>query len=560
MDTKEEGQTVVRGAPRVGTTDGQSRFEFANGGNHKQRGGYYTPPAISHFLAKWAITADARHILEPSAGDGVLVEAASRCASEQATITAVELYTDEAAKVRARALPGSVVVAGDLFKWFGQERPNGRFDAVIGNPPFIRYQDFEEAHREPAFWLMRQAGLRPSRLTNAWVPFIVAATQALREGGRFAFVVPAELLQVTYAAELREYLVSRYSDLTIVSFRTLVFDGIQQETLLLLGVRGNVERADIRFVELDDLEDLHSKAIESATPVPVSLDHAREKWTRYYLSAAELNLVQGLENAKLLRLGALAEVDVGIVTGRNEFFVLSDEEALTLGLRESCLPLVARSAHIPGVILRAADWLQLVNTGAKCYLLQLGNRDKEILSSEAIRYVESGEAQGFHENYKCRIRLPRWWSVPSTWVPDAFMLRQIHDGPRIVRNMASATCTDTIHRVRLRDTVPPFWVSGASMNSLTWSFAELLGRSYGGGVLELEPTEAERLPFPRPCGEIEGEAVDDLARRAPVDEVLDYVDNRVFRASELSKADLQLLRGIWCKLFQRRKARKTRHA
>ncbi len=561
-----QGAAAVTDCPPGGGMDhvalnGQGRFDFATDGNHKQRGGYYTPAPIADLLARWAITNRSRFVLEPAAGDGTVVEAASRIVQSGAEITAVELYSDEAERIRSKGLPNARVITQDFFDWFRQTRPIGEFHAVIGNPPFIRYHDFEEEHREPAFALMREEGLHPSRLTNAWVPFLVGATKALRKGGRFAFVVPAELLQVTYAGELREYLARTYSELTVVTFRRLVFDGIQQETLLLFGVRGDGTGASIRFVEVDDLLDLSLDTIESANPVTVSLNHAREKWTRYYLSPVELGLIQSLEErGDTVRVGQIAEVDVGTVTGRNEFFVLTEEEALLSGLRDSCLPLVGRSAHVPGVVLRPEDWLRLAGDGARCLLLQLGDIDRDALAAKALRYVESGERRGFHERYKCRIRLPRWWSVPSTWVPDAFLLRQIHDGPRIIHNLASATCTDTIHRVRVRNKRDARWLAAASMNSLTWSFAEILGRSYGGGVLELEPTEAEQLPLPKRGAPIDVDHVDALARNASIDEVLAYVDDRVLLPTGFTRNDVQTLRGIWRKLFERRRSRKRRHA
>ncbi len=124
--------------------------------------------------------------------------------------------------------------------------------------------------------------------------------------------------------------------------------------------------------------------------------------------------------------------------------------------------------------------------------------------------------------------------MPSVWVPDAFLLRQIHDAPRIVRNDAGATCTDTIHRVRVRPGVDAGVLAAASLSSLTLAFAELRGRSYGGGVLELEPTEAESLPFPRldagAAAELPAvEELDARLRRDGLETTLDTVDRALLR-------------------------------
>lgn len=533
-------------------------LDAAANGDQKRRGGYYTPPALAEVLARWAIVTEGSRVLEPSAGDGSFVVAA-RAVGKQSRITAVELFPNEAAKIRARSGLETTVITGDFFAWFARENRTASFDAVLGNPPFIRYQNFPEAQRAFAFEVMKDEGLHPSRLTNAWLPFVVAATRALRQGGRLALVLPAELLQVTYAAELRAYLARQYSHLTVVTFRELVFDGILQETVLLLGVRGP-GAATISFVELGTIDDLTVAGIENAGQVELDLNHAREKWTQYYLSPTELQLVRTIEDSdEFGRLGTYADVDVGVVTGRNEFFVLSRDEATRRGLLDACIPLVGRSAQIPGLMLLRSDWEAMATANGRCYLLQLGDVDRRELAPEALSYVKSGERAGYHEGYKCRIRQPRWWNVPSTWRPDAFLLRQIYDGPRIIRNLADATSTDTIHRVRTSDGVDPGWLAATSMNSLTWAFAEIRGRSYGGGVLELEPTEAEGLPFPQPRWDYPSlEIMDAMVRREGAERALDEVDRHVLVDSGLSRCEVQTLRGIWHKLYQRRMRRKRR--
>lgn len=522
----------------------------------KLRGGYYTPEAIAQWVANWAIARPGARVLEPSAGDGAFVVAANRRLRSRGRIDAVELFTEEAEKIEALRLSRASVHAGDVFTWYGPERDGG-YDAVVGNPPFIRYQTFPEAHRAAGFALMHEEGLRPNRLTNAWVPFVVLATRALKPGGRLGLVLPAELLQVTYAGELREYLASKYSDLTVVTFRRLLFSGIQQETVLLLGVRSDDATARMSFVELDAMADLPGFDVEDVERVPVDLDHGREKWVQYYLSSKELGLIRSLEaSEKLTTLGDLADVDVGVVTGRNEFFVLTPGQAESLGLRSECLPLVGRSAQVPGLVLRSDEWQALADADGRCLLLQLGNVDRDDLRPEALSYVEHGESVGHHLGYKCRIRMPRWWQVPSTHVPDAFLLRQIHEGPRIILNRASATCTDTIHRVRVRPNVDAASLAAASMNSVTFAFSEIRGRSYGGGVLELEPTEAEGLVFPRLEDPLPVDELDLWARTKETDEILDEVDRLVLRDSGISNKDLVVLRGIWRKLSARRRERR----
>ena len=90
-----------------------------------------------------------------------------------------------------------------------------------------------------------------------------------------------------------------------------------------------------------------------------------------------------------------------------------------------------------------------------------------------------------------------------------------------MHNQAGATSTDTIHRLKSKGAKPEHLIA----NTYTWltaASAEIEGRSYGGGVLELEPTEAERLLVPAVLnGAMPLAESDRLARTGRLDQVLE---------------------------------------
>ncbi len=516
----------------------------------KVRGGYYTPAPVARFLAGWVREAGPR-ILEPSCGDGAILR---ELAGLSDRVHGVELSAHEAAKAR-RFAP---VDAADLFGWLA-DTAAGIWDGVAGNPPYIRFGNWPASQRDPALELMRREGLRPTRLTNAWVPFVVASTALVRDGGRVGLVLPAELLQVGYAAQLRDFLVSRFREITLLTFERLVFDGILQEVVLFCGVAGTGP-ARIRTVHLRDAESLADAdlAVESAP----ALVHEDEKWTKYFLDPAAIRLLRTLKGSPAMtRLGSVAEVDVGIVTGRNSFFTFTDAQAAALGLRGHCVPLVARSAQLSGLIYdtdcRAGD----LGAGQRGWLL---NAPREPTDPAVLAHLRAGEAAGVHRGYKCSIRKP-WWSTPSLWAPDLFLLRQIHRAPRLTVNAAAATSTDTVHRVRLvagpDPPLDPSALAAVFHNSVTFAFAEIIGRSYGGGVLELEPREAEQLPIP-PAALADAELaceVDLLLKANETEKALDLVDRRVLiDGLGLPGEVVAQCRTAWIALRDRRKRRGSR--
>jgi adenine-specific DNA-methyltransferase len=526
----------------------------------KLRGGFYTPEPIATFLSDWAVTKETTSVLEPSCGDGAFIEAVCRRAHGLGrvgdfTFLAAEADPAEAtiarSKLSASLMPGRVL-ASDFFAGVASEIGLQRYDAILGNPPFIRFQYFPEAHRERAFALMRELGFTPSRLTNAWVPFVAIGASLLSEHGRLAMVVPAELLQVSYAAPLRSFLASRFERLTIIAFRSRVFPDVEQEVVLLLAEAGHRPGA-IQVIELEGVDELRDRSVLARASSRLPLNHSTDKWTQYFLSEREFALIRSIRESSIPRFGDLASVDVGVVTGNNDFFVLEAISEWRQDLDSFLSRIVHRSSQLCGLELTDQDWARIDGTEEGRLLLTVSN--EVVPDGRLAEYIALGERRGVNLGYKCRIRR-RWHVVPSVHRPDAFLLRQIHLAPRLSLNGADATSTDTVHRVRLLDGVRRRSIVGSFHSSLTFAFAELVGRSYGGGVLELEPTEAEQLPvaYTSIADTVRGQ-LDAALRAGEVSRAAELTDEAVGASLGLTTADLAVLRDIWHKLRQRRMKR-----
>jgi len=545
--------------------------------SQKLRGGYYTPGPIADFLARWAIRTPAASILEPACGDGALliasVEALLARGASRTEIArqlyGVEIDPQEAACARERLLTAGLpageeaIHVGDFFVHCQNHLLAGAqtFDVVIANPPFIRYQHFPEASRVLACEIMQGVGLHPTRLLNTWLPFLIAGTLLLKDGGRLAMVIPAELFQVNYAAEARQFLSDNYAQITIITFQRLVFADIQQEVVLLLCEKSGLPCHEIRTVELED-----ARALATETPATLAgcackpLDHSTEKWTRYFLDADEIQLLRALSaHPGVILSGQVLEVDVGVVTGENAFFVLREQQVRESGLLPFTRRVVGRSGHLPGAIFQEEDWLENASRQVPSHLLLAPKEPYEALPAVLQAYVATGEQAGYHRGYKCRIRRP-WYAVPSIWNPDAFLLRQIHSYPKLIFNQARATCTDTLHRVRFCGALPGEQVVAAFLNVLTFAFAEVTGRGYGGGVLTFEPGEAERLPLPLTgAAFLDLTECDRLLRVGGVEAVLARTDEVLLqRGLGLDDGEVRMLHTIWTKLRDRRILRKQK--
>jgi adenine-specific DNA-methyltransferase len=164
----------------------------------KLRGGFYTPAPLVMFTlerlreARGASLTGAT-VLEPSAGDGAFVRALAAAADAPRRLIAVEREPSEAAKLPFAAAAAPAEVHNESFFAWAARAP-APVDAVVGNPPFVRYQFVPAEDRAQADALLHAQGRAVGGVANLWVPFVLVALHQLRPGGAFALVLPAELL------------------------------------------------------------------------------------------------------------------------------------------------------------------------------------------------------------------------------------------------------------------------------------------------------------------------------------------------------------------------------
>jgi hypothetical protein len=304
-------------------------------------------------------------------------------------------------------------------------------------------------------------------------------------------VMPSELGHAKYARDVLRFLIHNFRNITIEMFRDRIFGELGQSTILLYcdgygeACREfNVTAADNLQADAREIRAVDLGAIENGT---FRLNH-------YILPDTVLSLYNALaSHPRVRRLGDVADVGIGYVTGANDFFHLSDAECKRWKIGEKFLrPAVLNLRDVEGIALCKDQWTAKRKAGEKVHLLALPAVEKEHLSSSVQNYLLQGEISGLADRYKCRTRR-FWYVVPHVRVADAFLSYMTGEKPRLVANVAKLVAPNTIHLLRFLQGCDPTTYAAAWRNSLTKLSCEMEGHALGGGLFKIEPSEAERI-------------------------------------------------------------------
>lgn len=453
--------------------------------NQKETGAYYTPNAVVDSLLHWAVRSERDRLIDPSCGDGQFI-------SQHRNSVGIE-RDPVTVKIAVERAPRAVIHEADFFSW--ATNTSERFDCAAGNPPFIRYQTFKGEVRETAMQLCAQVGAKFSGLASSWAPFLVAVATLLKPKGRMAFVVPAEIGHAPYSAPLIEYLVSHFAVVHVVAVRDKLFPDLSEDCWLLYAEGFGGSTDEIRFSALASF--IHMTA-PPANFIRIGMSDWRTwgRRLRPYLMKSEARELyrEIVGHEHTARFGELANIGIGYVSGANDFFHLRPSEASRLRIPKQFLhPTVRNGRALPARRLTALTVGKWRQDDEQILLLRMPKQGR--LPVSVARYLDTEAGHLARQAYKCRVREP-WYSVPDVQIPNFFLSYMSGLEANLVRNDAGCTCTNSVHSVRVRE--------GVNVSHLldTWKApfvklsTELEGHPLGGGMLKLEPREANQIALP----------------------------------------------------------------
>lgn len=521
--------------------------------SHRRKiGAYYTPIAVTSLLCQWGIRSGADVVLEPCFGGCTFVEAAFDVLKEKGCLDPSKnvfgfdidplafkyLNSRLGAEIRSENF-----VAGDFLEQ--RSKPDQLMDLVIGNPPYIRHNNFNADQKATVGEWMVKNEVKLNGRSSLWAYFILHGMNFLKAGGRAAWVLPGSFLSAKYSKEVRRLIASNFQSVTAITLTERIFktEGTEEITVILLaeGYSKAPLNTTFDFICLDSIDELSAylqreQTQQAASRAAIGYGMIPDKSMCALLALAE--------DVQSKSFGSVAEIQIGVVTGNTKFFIKPMSEWKKLGIDKRHLQyILPRSLWLKGIRVTKDDSAAHVSSDIRCLALDSPKRPR---ATSLKSYLSTYSESDIKTNSTFARRSP-WFSFLDNQIPHAFLVFMTDAGPRLVINEASANCTNSLYRVTLKDEahVDIKIVAISLCSTFSQLSAESLGHGRGSGALKLEPSDAAKISLflpPKDPASIHKAfvAIDELVKLHRYKEAREYSDAYLFNLPEF-KEPLQLM-------------------
>ncbi|WP_240785654.1 Eco57I restriction-modification methylase domain-containing protein [Rahnella sp. CJA17(1/100)] len=476
----------------------------------KELGAYYTPRVLSQIMSDWAIRDNSDRILEPSFGGCGFLESCEQTLIKLGSCNPlsnlfgidVDIKAFEALKNK---FSFNILSEQFILNDFINVEPGSfgakEYDVVIGNPPYISMHNMSIEQRLSCEKILKKSTYSSKTLgrnASLWGFFLLHALSFLAEKGRVAWVLPSSFLNAYYAKELINIYKKHFDELKIIKINERLFkhEGADEMSVIFLCDGFHKEKKDCKFFSLafsESVKELGSAVYDSASGENVSYDNYKFS----LLEGKNLNSYNDIICRSFSKkITDFADIKIGMVTGYNSFFILSEEQArekhLDLNLFK---PVVSRFSHLRGVKHNLTRHKKNTSQNKKTLLLNVEESALKQRGSFLRKYLSNVTKDERIKNRTFKKR-PFWYLPDDGLYPDAFLSYMVHECPKMVLNQGEINCTNSIHRIFFKEKFS-YKEKIAYCISLLSTFsqlsAEIEGRSYGSGVLKIEPTAGKNI-------------------------------------------------------------------
>jgi len=470
--------------------------------HHRQKGQFWTPAWVARAMVSYAIGSGASDIFDPAVGQGAFFRATKSLTCQKGkeiSLSGTEIDPAALSEALDSGLSRHDILRVTLTD-FLRFSPEGKFKAIVANPPYIRHHRLSAETKE----YIRSMGARLlskplDGRAGLHIYFLLHALELLQDGGRLAFILPADTCEGVFAHALWSWITNRFRLEAVITFapKASPFPSVDTNPIIIL-LSNNTPSELFDWAECLITETPQLEEWLGAFPEPPSVPDIRV--TRRRVSEAVsrgLTRPPGPSNGNQPTLSDHATVLRGVATGCNDFFFLTRERAQSLSLPEEFLfPAVGRTRDVKDAALTQETLRRLDSAGRPTLLFAPDGRAYENFPAPVRRYLRSGEGLGINRKSLIATRNP--WYKMETRIPPPILFTYLgRRNSRFIRNFAGAIPLTGFLCVypNAKSSENIEELLQALNDSATLDNLRLVGKSYAGGAIKVEPRALEKLPI-----------------------------------------------------------------
>lgn len=482
----------------------------------KQYGVFYTPKRVADILCNWAIKSTSDQVLEPSFGGCDFLDASLSRLDDMGVVESdaqQQLFgcdIDENAFVFLKERIPNVnghFKKTDFLELSITSFPVDQkgFDAVIGNPPYVSHHNMAENQKISAVRALKTHGLELGGRASLWAYFVLHSMSFLKLGGRMAWVLPSSFLYADYADKVQETLASNFEKCLIINLHERLFleSGTEEISIIALceNFRNGTAKANIDVLSVSDVSAMEAVIKDwDNDNLTIPANRSMNNSLNSIIAQDLFSIFSSHTDTK--SLGDLFDIQIGIVSGANSFFIINrpiwDKYDLPETLKSHVL---TKFRFAKGLLLTNDDAETLEKIGESCLLFDTTKAG--VIDGAVANYLATFPVEKISTTttFKRRERSGIWHRFNDNRIPDAFFPYMQNMGTWIVLNKARINSTNSIHRLYCQEGIDEMQIKLAAISILsTYSqlSSELEGRTYGAGVLKHEPSEAVKIQLLMP--------------------------------------------------------------
>lgn len=459
----------------------------------REKGQFWTPAWIADPMVRYVMHDHPPAIFDPAVGGGAFFRAAKRLGThvqllgyEVDPAALAQAYDDDLSETELNE-----VILADFI----QQPPTRTFQAIVGNPPYIRHHrlstELKTATQQLA-WRVMGTGL--DGRTGLHVFFLIHALHLLSEQGRLAFIMPADTCEGVFAPRLWRWIGQYFRIEAVLTFsgEATPFPRVDTNPVVFFISRNSPQDHLIWAKCLRADTDLKGWVESDFTTPPPGL------WAVERTQSEALQTGLSRPPAALSTefvLGDFVRVMRGVATGANEFFFLTQSQAETRQLPPDFLKAaVGRTRDVTTEELTDQTLALLRAEGRPTYLFAPDGRPLREFPTSVQEYLAEGEALGLPTKALISQRRP-WYKMENRPIPPFLFAYLGRRNSRFIRNLAGVVPLTSFLCVypHANVSVEKLWL--LLRHSSILENLSRVGKSYGGDAIKVEPRALEQLPL-----------------------------------------------------------------